>query len=113
MKKASTIDVDIQFTEDDGITAINITGATSSAFMIKDSESADDASALINKTPTTNATDAAQGKCSTSITATEANNLPANKPLYCEAFVVLAGGRVVRTQTQRFVLQNNLIKAIS
>lgn len=112
MKKSATITVDIQFVQDDGVTPVNITGATL-RFMIKRLVSDLDAAALIDKVPTTNVTDAPLGKCSTSITATEANNLPNNVPLFCEAMAVFPGGEVVRTETQGFTLVNNLIKALS
>lgn len=112
MKKATTISVDIQFTQPDKVTPLNITGA-GLRFMIKTALTVADTDALVSKQPTTNITDAPLGRCSTTITANEANNLPNNVPLYCEAMAVYGSGEVVRTETQQFVLINNLIKALT
>jgi hypothetical protein len=114
MKKASTITVTINFTDSDG-QPLDLTGAVIN-FMIKAMQSDADGAALINKTSTTDIQIASPltGVATCKITATEANTIPNNKPLYSEAMAFYsADNTVVRTETQEFVLINNLIKAIS
>jgi hypothetical protein len=113
MKKAQHITVTVQFFEPDGKTPVPLTGASSIKFMVKENVTDADNIALLDKVPVSNVTNAPLGIALTNITAAEADVLPNNKPLFCEGMAVLADGSVVRTETQGFVLTNNLIKALS
>lgn len=106
MKKASTLEVVINFTDEQG-NDLPITGGTLK-FMIKASLSDSDNDALVTKVPTTTAQ---VGECICTITHTEANALPFDQLLYAEAAVSI-GGTLVRTETVQFRLERNLIQTV-
>jgi hypothetical protein len=112
IKKSSTINVAIAFTDSEGA-ALPITGATI-RFMIKLSDSKEDAEAIISKATGSGVTitDGPGGLATAVISATDAQALPKNETVYAEAMAVYGDGTIVRTETQKFVFANNIIKAI-
>jgi hypothetical protein len=106
MKKAATIDVEINFKDASG-KELPITNCTI-RFMIKTADNLPNSAALLDKSA--NIIDAAKGKATVKVTAAEAALLPHNKPLLAESSATYPDTSIVRTETISFVLTTNLIK---
>jgi hypothetical protein len=111
MKKATNLFVTINFVDKDEQPLL-LTG-TVVRFMIKDSINADDSAALVSLASPADITFTGTiGEATATITTADANELPNNRPLYCEGMCVKNGEVIARTLTQQFILDATVIKAI-